>query len=169
MKQMEVENVGGGVKAGSPPPPPPPPPLPPLPKFWVAKKPVVKSVTNQEIAQFWRQRHMDEEDHLLAAIKAAARIRAQNLKEDDYRHFEEFLKDYDISGKNSVTATTNCCSKKDELHVGIKDWWTKSKYAYLNQPTIESMDIPKRRTITYIPNFCFCRPPPPRSASLGIF
>ncbi|KAA8532025.1 hypothetical protein F0562_006833 [Nyssa sinensis] len=42
-----------------------------------------------------------------------------------------------------------------ELRVGIKDWWTKSKYAYLNQPAIESMDTPKRQTTTYIPNFYF--------------
>lgn len=65
-------------------PPPPPPPLPPPPKFPVIAKPAIKqstvvSVTNQEIAAYWRQKHMIEEDHLLAAIKAAARIRARNL------------------------------------------------------------------------------------------
>ena len=64
--------------------PPPPPPLPPLPKFSCTANPAIKrpsvvSVTNQEIAMYWRQRSMVEEDHLLAAIKAAARIRARNL------------------------------------------------------------------------------------------
>lgn len=55
----------------------PPPPLL-LPRFWV-KKTVVVSVTNLEIASFWRQKRIEEEDHLFAAIKAAARIRARNL------------------------------------------------------------------------------------------
>lgn len=65
--------------------PPAPPPLPPKPKFQAAggtvNKPssVVVSLTNQEIAKYWRQKRLDEEDHLLAAIKAAARIHARNL------------------------------------------------------------------------------------------
>lgn len=64
--------------------PPTPPPLPPKPNFLVYAKPATKpstvpSVTNEEIAKYWRQKRMDEEDHLLAAIKAAARIRAHNL------------------------------------------------------------------------------------------
>lgn len=40
---------------------------------------VAQSVTNQEIARYWQQRHMVEEDHLVAAIKASARLRARNL------------------------------------------------------------------------------------------
>lgn len=52
-------------------PPPTPPPLPP--------RRAAESVTKLEIARFWRQRRIDEEDHLLAAIKAAARLRARNL------------------------------------------------------------------------------------------
>uniref|UniRef100_A0A5B6YXV2 Uncharacterized protein n=1 Tax=Davidia involucrata TaxID=16924 RepID=A0A5B6YXV2_DAVIN len=172
MKQMGAETEGdcSKLKQGTPPPPPPPP------KFWVATKPVVKmtimvSVTNQEIAKFWRQKRMEEEDHLLAAIKAAARIRARKLSEDDYKRFVESLKEDDDSKENNENA--NSSSKNDEnnkeLHVGIKDWWTKSKYAYLNQPAIESMDTPKLRASTYIPNFCNYKPPPPPTTSFGIF
>lgn len=51
--------------------PPPPPPLP--------KSRLEESVTKREIAKFWRQKRIVEEDHLLAAIKAAARLRARNL------------------------------------------------------------------------------------------
>lgn len=36
-------------------------------------------VTRDEIARFWRRKKIEEEDHLLAAIKAAARIRARRL------------------------------------------------------------------------------------------
>lgn len=78
MKQMEVGSEGGDAKLQRAAPPPPPPM--PLPNFWANTKPVTTvSVTNQEIARFWRQKRIDEEDHLLSAIKAAARIRAQKL------------------------------------------------------------------------------------------
>lgn len=57
-----------------------PPPPPPLPKFRVISKPRgEESVTKREIAKFWKQKRIVEEDHLLAAIKAAARLRARNL------------------------------------------------------------------------------------------
>lgn len=57
----------------------PPPPPPPLPKFTRSPRSVEESVTKREIAKFWRQKRIEEEDHLLAAIKAAARLRARNL------------------------------------------------------------------------------------------
>lgn len=56
----------------------PPPPPPPLPRFW-ANKAVTESVTKREIARFWYRKRIEEEEHLLAAIKAAARIRARKL------------------------------------------------------------------------------------------
>jgi hypothetical protein len=82
MKQIKEETGIGGAKTTQATPPPPPPPLP-LPRFWV-KKTITESVTNQEIAKFWRQKHIDEEDHLLAAIMAAARMRARNLSVRSY-------------------------------------------------------------------------------------
>lgn len=58
-----------------------PPPPPPLPKFrGFSSRPTPElSVTKREIARFWRQKRIEEEDHLLAAIKAAARLRSRNL------------------------------------------------------------------------------------------
>jgi hypothetical protein len=45
------------------------------------KKPVeVTSVTREEIDIFWRRKKMVEEEHLMAAQKAAARLRAKALK-----------------------------------------------------------------------------------------
>lgn len=77
MKQINEEKESVDSKTKQAVPPPPPPPLP-LEKFWV-RKATSESITKQEIARFWRQKWIDEEDHLLAAIKAAARIRAHNL------------------------------------------------------------------------------------------
>ncbi|KAL0742718.1 hypothetical protein Bca4012_084231 [Brassica carinata] len=49
--------------------PPPPPQLPPS----------LDSITNKLIKKFWTQKHIIEEGHLFAAVKAAARVRASNL------------------------------------------------------------------------------------------
>ncbi|XP_002263132.4 uncharacterized protein LOC100247168 [Vitis vinifera] len=162
-KQMELKAELGPAKMKQVSPPPPPLP-PPLPRFWVATKPMItESVTNQEIAKFWRQKRMEEEDHLLAALKAAARIRAQKLTEDEYQQYEESLEDAD-NEDNSKQAEND-----KALRVGIKDWWTKSKYAYLNQPAIGSMDTPKRRRSSYIPNVCSYKLTPPQPTYLGVF
>ncbi|XP_030496055.2 uncharacterized protein LOC115711996 [Cannabis sativa] len=142
-----------------------PPPPPPLPMFLWAKKTNPESVTKQEIAMFWRQKRIEEEDHLLAAIKTAARIRARNLSEEDYKCFEESLMDEEKDENNRVSST-------NEIRVGIKDWWTKSKYAYLNQPAIKTRDPPKvgRSSTTYVPN-CFTYNPttPLYPTFLGVF
>lgn len=78
MKQIEKTAIDCSAKEKQAIPPPPPLP-PPLPKLWFKKSAPEQSVTNQEIAKFWRKKRIVEEDHLLAAIKAAARIRARNL------------------------------------------------------------------------------------------
>ncbi|KAG9442847.1 hypothetical protein H6P81_018701 [Aristolochia fimbriata] len=145
-------------------PPPPPPPLPPRP-LWSARRRTVacRSVTREEIERFWRKKRLDEEDHFLAALKAAARIRARNFKDEEYRRFEESLQDGDQEDEDDEQRKSPMTEKQDEnlaeIRVGIKDWWTKSKYAYLNQPAIQAMEKPKRIS-TYTPNYmCFYRPP----------
>ncbi|KAJ9146915.1 hypothetical protein P3X46_029129 [Hevea brasiliensis] len=169
MKQtnLEAENSSTKTKPSIP----PPPPLP-LPRFWVRKTATV-SVTKQEIAKFWRQKHLEEEDHLLAAIKAAARVRARNLTEEDYKQFEESLKDENGTkdakeGNTNGTLITTKDENKKEVRVGIKDWWTKSKYAYLNQPALDSMD-PAKRSSNYVPNCFSFKPTPLYPTSLGVF
>ncbi|XP_058008118.1 uncharacterized protein LOC110642215 [Hevea brasiliensis] len=132
--------------------------------FW-ARKTATISVTNQEIAKFWRQKHIEEEDHLFAAEKAAAR-------EEDYKRFEESLKDENgtrDTKEYNINATLSSSTKdenKKEVRVGIKDWWTKSKYAYLNQPAIELM-VPAKRSSNYVPNGFSFNSTPLCNISLG--
>ncbi|KAL9276711.1 hypothetical protein ACSQ67_025724 [Phaseolus vulgaris] len=148
-----------------------PPPPPPLPNFF-SKPKAEESVTNREIAKFWRQKRIQEEDHLLAAIKAAARLRARNLTEQEYQRFELSLEtdnDCDETKKETVKLNVGAVSKDQEVRVGIKDWWTKSKYAYLNQPAIDSMDLPKKRRSTYVPNFLSYQPKPLYPSAIGVF
>ncbi|KAL9691682.1 hypothetical protein QQ045_012108 [Rhodiola kirilowii] len=110
------------------------------------RKIVTKSITKLEIERYWKNKHMEEDDHLFSAIKAAARIRARNLTEEVYKRFEESLDD------------TNMDEYSEESSIGIKDWWTKSKYAYLNQPAIGTLDK-KKRASSYVPNSCFYKIP----------
>lgn len=51
--------------------PPTPPPPPPRPRW--------SSYTRREIEKFWRKKRLEEEEHFLAAIKAAARLRASHF------------------------------------------------------------------------------------------
>ncbi|XP_022858438.1 uncharacterized protein LOC111379314 [Olea europaea var. sylvestris] len=127
----------------------PPIQMPLVPRFLVMGKCMIKSpsVTKQEIANYWKQRRMVEEDHLSAAIKAAAWKRAQNLSEHDYQQFEYSLKANDEYEKQNNKGNGD----NKEIRVGIKDWWMKSEYSYLNQPTINLVDNCRRRYSTYTP------------------
>ncbi|KAL2505857.1 hypothetical protein Adt_21478 [Abeliophyllum distichum] len=117
----------------------------PMQRFLGMDKHMLKSVTKQEIASYWKQRRAVEEEHLSAAIKAAARIRAQNLSEHDYRQFEYSLKEND-----EIEKEKNSRGKDDneDIWVRTKDWWKKSEYSYLNQPTSNLVDSPRRRYST---------------------
>ncbi|KAJ8467972.1 hypothetical protein OPV22_030524 [Ensete ventricosum] len=128
---------------------------PPLPLSSPVKPIKVKSFTREEIDRYWRARRMVEEDHLLFAEKAAARIRAKALKEDHHRRFEELLKQMFEEDPTEKTSSEN-----KELRIGIKDWWTKSKYAYLNQPAIrfmgDSAAAEQANSTTYLPQKACC-------------
>ncbi|KAL0325456.1 UNVERIFIED_CONTAM: hypothetical protein Sradi_5114900 [Sesamum radiatum] len=111
--------------------PSPAPPVPPVPRFLRLGKQMVKSlvapsVTEQQIADYWRQRRMLEEDHLSASIKAAARIRARKLSENDYLQFEASLEDDEnMENENENKNNVKASSRKDEneeIRVGVKDW-----------------------------------------------
>uniref|UniRef100_A0A7C9D0P6 Uncharacterized protein n=1 Tax=Opuntia streptacantha TaxID=393608 RepID=A0A7C9D0P6_OPUST len=134
------------AKSASPPPPPPPPPR----RSWSSSS----SVTRREIEKFWRKKRLVEEEHLLAAIKAAARLRAARLSEEDYQLFlEDIQEEVVIINKGSAGNTNH-----QEVRVGIKDWWTKSKYAYLNQPAVGSSGRSSgkaNRRSNYVPNKCY--------------
>ncbi|URE33400.1 hypothetical protein MUK42_18270 [Musa troglodytarum] len=154
---MEMEMTGAkkqptvSVKKTSAPPPPP---------LSSPMKPIkVRSFTREEIDRYWRARRMVEDDHLLFAEKAAAQIRAKALKEDEHRRFEELLKELLEEDAKEKTSSEN-----KALRIGITDWWTKSKYAYLNQPAIRSMGdgaaAERANSTTYLPQKACCYSPP---------
>ncbi|CAN6698859.1 unnamed protein product [Malus baccata var. baccata] len=115
MKQIEQGNLLS-----------PPPPPPPLPRFW-DKKAVPESVTKQEIARFWCQKHINE---------------------------------------RSISSPL---SRLQHVFEPSSSRWTKCNYAYLNQPAIESsVDPPKRRTSTFVPNCFPYTPAPLYRTSVGV-
>ncbi|XP_060191896.1 uncharacterized protein LOC132621585 [Lycium barbarum] len=165
MKQREGKSVADGKKSKKIAPPPPPPP--PASRFLLSRKLATPSLTKQEIAKYWKQKRKTEEEHFLDAIKAAARIRARNLSEEDYKHFVDSLYEYDKENEMVAKNISETHDNVKDKRVGIKDWWTKSKYAYLNQPALKSME---RHGSTYIPQlYCYKAPPPPVTTTFGIF
>ncbi|KAK9690706.1 hypothetical protein RND81_09G148500 [Saponaria officinalis] len=95
---------------------PPSPPRQPPRATW-------SSHTRREIERFWRMKRLVEQDHLLHALQAASHPKAIHLSKEDYRLILDSLEEIKIMEED--------VSNRD-LHVGVKDWWTKSKYAYLN-------------------------------------
>ncbi|CAN4083490.1 unnamed protein product [Withania somnifera] len=155
MKQSQGKSVADRKKLKKITPPPPPPP--PTSRFLHSRKLGTQSLTKQEIAKYWKQKRKNEEEHFLDAIKAAARIRARNLSADDD----------DLENEMVPKNVSEMDEHMKEKRVGIKDWWTKSKYAYLNQPALKSME---RNGSTYIPQlYCYKAPPPPVTSTFGIF
>ncbi|KAF9621727.1 hypothetical protein IFM89_027581 [Coptis chinensis] len=123
MKQVQVGSNAEKKRAS----PPPPLPLQLFPRYWMKQginSISARSVTNEEIAKFWRKKKMDEEDHLLAAIKAAARIRARNLSEQDYKQFEESLEDENREEKNKgdMKNSKDKDENNKEIRIGMMDW-----------------------------------------------
>ncbi|CAO2815658.1 unnamed protein product [Amaranthus hypochondriacus] len=105
------------------------------------------SYTRREIEKFWKKKRVEEEQHFLAAIKAAARLRASHFSDEDYMIFLESLENIKNNEKDDTNIShMTSCENDQEVRVGVKDWWTKSKYAYLNQPAVGNASRPSRRS-----------------------
>ncbi|KAG8044273.1 hypothetical protein GUJ93_ZPchr0014g47208 [Zizania palustris] len=110
----------------------------------------VYSITRAEIQGFWRRRkEMEEEEHRLTAEKEkeTARIKAKTLTIGDYVLFEQMIReiledneDYRAWTERGITMNGAAATNSTEGRVGIKHWWRKSAYAYLNEPAVTSMD-----------------------------
>ncbi|XP_031494266.1 uncharacterized protein LOC116260236 [Nymphaea colorata] len=125
-------------------------------------------VTKEEIAKYWRRKKMEEEEHLFSAVKAAARIKSRTLTEEEYQRFEESLESKLGEKGGEANGGSECSSK--EIRLGIKDWWTRSWYAYLNQPAVQSADGARFTKSSYIVHNLRCFTPlPSPSTALGVF
>jgi regulator of protease activity HflC (stomatin/prohibitin superfamily) len=139
----------------------------------------VYSITRAEIDKFWRRTEVEAEERLLAAEKEAARIMAKALKMEDYVLFEqmmgEILKEGN-TGDGATAAMVPAAGGGTEARIiGIKHWWTRSTYAYLNAPAL-SMDEKggSKHAITYVPQerctmFFSSTPCQPYSTAFAIF
>ncbi|GJN02078.1 hypothetical protein PR202_ga19396 [Eleusine coracana subsp. coracana] len=131
----------------------------------------VYSITRAEIEEFWRRKEVEEEDQRLAAEKEAARIKAKAFKMEDYVFFEQMIREILEEGNKGDISRTNT-----EARIGIKHWWRRSTYAYLNEPALTSMDEKGRSklALTYFPQerctrFCSETPCQPNAATFVIF
>ncbi|XP_047065622.1 uncharacterized protein LOC124673618 [Lolium rigidum] len=116
------------------------------------------SITRKEIDGFWRRKETEEEERRFAAEKDAARTKAKTLKVEDYMLFEQMIKEILEEGnEGDKERKMERGIKKNrwtEARVGIKHWWKRSTYAYLNEPAVTtSMDENGRskHAIAYTP------------------
>ncbi|BAS90472.1 Os04g0560700, partial [Oryza sativa Japonica Group] len=80
---------------------------------------------------------------------------------EDYAIFEQMIREILEEGikgdsaraERDITTNGAAATKSTEGRIGIKDWWRKSTYAYLNEPAMTSTDENGRRkhAIKYIP------------------
>ncbi|KAJ1272277.1 hypothetical protein BS78_06G189800 [Paspalum vaginatum] len=138
----------------------------------------VYSVTRAEINKFWRRKEVEAEERRLAAEKEAARVKAKALKMEDYALFEQMIMEILKEGSKGDGATTMAAAAAGGTEariIGIKHWWTRSAYAYLNAPAL-SMDENGRskHAITYVPQerctmFFSSTPCQPNGTAFAIF
>ncbi|OEL13275.1 hypothetical protein BAE44_0025707 [Dichanthelium oligosanthes] len=137
----------------------------------------VYSITRAEIGEFWRRKEVEAEERRLAAEKEAARIKAKTLKMEDYELFEQMIREILEEGNtgDGATIVPVAAGGTEARIIGIKHWWTRSAYAYLNAPAL-SMDENGRskRATTYVPQercimFCSSTPCQPNATAFVIF
>ncbi|AQK45709.1 OSJNBa0084K11.10-like protein [Zea mays] len=143
----------------------------------------VYSITRAEIDEFWSRKEVEAEERRLAAEKEAARITAKTLKQmEDYVLYEQMVREILMEGNGgdgSAIAAAATGGTTEAQIVGIKHWWTRSAYAYLNTPAL-SMDGNGRsnkhaNAIPYVPQerctaiFCSSTPRQPNVDALAIF
>ncbi|XP_062226428.1 uncharacterized protein LOC133924754 isoform X1 [Phragmites australis] len=123
----------------------------------------VYSITRADIDEFWRRKEVEAEERRLAAEKEAARIKAKELKVEDYVLFEQMIREILKDGNEGDGAkmmgrditrnsrTVAAAASSTEARIGIKHWWKRSAHAYLNAPAL-SMDENgrSRHAITYV-------------------
>ncbi|CAN6235916.1 unnamed protein product [Urochloa humidicola] len=137
----------------------------------------VYSITRVEIDEFWRRKEVEAEERRLAAEKEAARIKAKMLKMEDYALFEKMIREI-LEEENAGDRATMVPAAADSTEariIGIRHWWTRSAYAYLNAPAL-SMDENggSKRAITYVPQerctmFFSSTPCQPNATAFAIF
>lgn len=139
----------------------------------------VYSITRSEIEKFWRRKEVEAEERCLAAEKEAARIKAKKLKMEDYLLFEqmimEILKEGNAGDGAPMAPAAASGIDTEARIIGIKHWWTRSAYAYLNAPALPMDENSRRKhAITYVPQekctmLCSSTPCQSNSTAFAIF
>ncbi|KAG2573983.1 uncharacterized protein LOC120641426 isoform X4 [Panicum virgatum] len=138
----------------------------------------VYSITRAEIDEFWRRKEVEAEERRLAAEKEAARIMAKTLKMEDYALFEQMMREI-LEGNTGDGATASmvpaATGGTEARIIGIKHWWTRSTYAYLNAPALSMDEMGgSKHAITHVPQerctmFFSSTPCQPYSTAFAIF
>ncbi|KAG6541417.1 hypothetical protein Mapa_017195 [Marchantia paleacea] len=95
-----------------------------------ALKRSTSSMTNDEVTRYWRAKENSIKEHLEEAQMAAGFIKS-------HKKFEMNDDSYDIKeGAVSLPSAPTLNGPQDAGKGRKADWWTKSKFAYLNEPPL---------------------------------
>ncbi|KAH7387891.1 hypothetical protein KP509_16G047200 [Ceratopteris richardii] len=97
------------------------------------------SFTKGEIDAFWNKQKLSEQAHFEAALRLAEEIQhteVETIKDDDN-------KSVDVSD-DSISSSSSVVDEELERSNSFKDWWTKSNWAFLNEPAIQRMESADR-------------------------
>lgn len=90
------------------------------------------SFTKEEIVEFWNKHKQAEQEHLQAATLLATELKLA--------HQDTFSK---VDGSTSEEVDGDAATSiEEELEKSdsFKDWWTKSSWAFLNEPAMKRME-----------------------------
>ncbi|KAH7331947.1 hypothetical protein KP509_20G059700 [Ceratopteris richardii] len=108
-------------------------------------EPVIStSPTVSQIEEFWRKRKISEQDHLEAAANAATDAQPSPKEGTIMGSPTSDIISTDLS--RSVSSVTD---EDLEASSSFKDWWTKSNWAYLNEPAVKEDTSQKHYTAQF--------------------
>ncbi|KAH7387889.1 hypothetical protein KP509_16G047100 [Ceratopteris richardii] len=93
------------------------------------------SFTKGEIEEFWNKQRLAEHAHFEAAVRLTEEI--QQSHEETTK--VEDNKDINSSGE-SLSNSSRSVEEELDSSMSFKDWWTKSNWAFLNEPAIKRME-----------------------------
>lgn len=90
------------------------------------------SFTKEEIEEFWNKHKLAQQEHLQAAASVANELK---LAHQDNTSKEDGSSNEEVDGEEAPSV-----EEELEKQNSFKDWWTKSSWAFLNEPAMKRME-----------------------------
>ncbi|CAL0319003.1 unnamed protein product [Lupinus luteus] len=105
-----------------------------------------QSLTKEEINAFWRTKKKIEEEHLRAVSKLS-----ENIQVSKYKEIEKFHSSTVPLARIKESLDMDADTNLEQL-IKKNGWWTKSRWAFLNEPPIMEAASNKYASQFHVPN-----------------